>query len=187
MHFVTESELRTTYHKEAFTEFCLTNQQRLTPGAKQFILDKKIQIISEADLKKKHDTIKPQFVALDGYKELLSSELFEAALLAMDQQLAMSQQLIDLEKWLMTALRADSSSGDVTLPEVEAFQLEPVHIFSKQGSLLIKLKKVAGIIQLIQAEYPQCSEQLMRASQQINELKKQIVGGANEKTIHESM
>jgi len=186
MHFVTESELRTKFGKEAFTQFYLNNQLRLTPGAKQFLLDKKIPILSEAQMQQKGETLK-QLTTLDGYKEVLSSELLEAALLAMDLQLSISQRLFDIEKTLTQALGQSSSDEETSLAEIEEFQLEAVHIFSEQGSLLIKLKKVCGIIHLIQAEYPQYRQILIKATIKIIELKKQLAGETNEKTINGSM
>ncbi|EOL43427.1 hypothetical protein [Enterococcus caccae] len=185
MHFVTESELRTDFRKEAFTQFCLTNQSRLTPGAKQFLLDKKIQIISEADLKK--NAAKKPLNSLNGYKEIVSSELLESALLAMNLELNISQQIIDLEKTLIQALEQEPFDEEHSLGEAEEFNLNAVHIFSEQGTLLIKLKKVYGIIHLIQAEYPQYNQLLRKANQKITELKKQLVGETNEKTLNESL
>lgn len=187
MHFVTEHELRTTYQKEAFTQFCLKNQVRLTPGAKQFLLDKKIRIVSEAEWKENTEAVKQSLTSLNGYKEVLSSELLEAALIAMKQQLSVSQKIIDLEKILMLSLGKDSSDSEPILKEIEEFRLEAVHIFSEQGLLLIKLKKVYGIIHLIQVDYPQYSQLLIKASQTIIELKKQLVGETDEKTINESV
>ncbi len=185
MHFVTESELRTDFRKEAFTQFCLTNQLRLTPGAKQFLLDKKIQIVSEAELKR--NAVTHTFSSLNGYKEIISSELLESALIAMNLQLSISQQLIDLEKTLVQALGHDPLEEEASLGETEEFKLDAVHIFSEQGALLIKLKKVYGTIHLIQAEYPQYNQVLREASQKITELKKQLIGETNEKTFNESV
>lgn len=182
MHFVTESELRTNFRKETFTQFFLTNQLRLTPGAKQFLLDKKIQIISEAELKKNVGT--QPFTSLKGYKEIVSSELLEAALLAMNLQLSIGQQIIDLEKTLVQALEQEPFEEETSLGEAEEFNLDAVHIFSEQGSLLIKLKKVYGVIHLIQAEYPQYNQVLKKVSQKITELKKQLIGETNEKKLN---
>ncbi|MGX7136575.1 hypothetical protein RV15_GL000428 [Enterococcus silesiacus] len=150
-------------------------------------MDKKIQIVTEAELEKKMDPDDQPFTSLTGYKEVLSSELLEAALLAMDQQLSMSQKIIDLEKELILVLGKETVDANFISEQAEEFQLEAVHIFSRQGLLLIKLKKIYGMIHLIQAEYPEYSSILINASQKINELKKQLVGEANEKTINESL
>ncbi|MBM7687730.1 hypothetical protein BCR24_02680 [Enterococcus ureilyticus] len=187
MHFVTESELRMDFQKEPFTQFYLNNQLRLTPGAKQFLLDKRIKIMSEAELKKKDNATERQLNSLTGYKEILSSELFEAARLAIDQQLNVSQKIIDIEKTLLPALEKVVSDEEASLEKTEEFQLDAVYIFSERGLLLIKLKKIYGMIHLIQAEYPQYSKILIEANQKINDLKKQLVGETNEKTFNENV
>lgn len=46
MHFITEFELRASYKKHPFTSFDLKPNIRLTPEAKQFLLDRKIKIIN---------------------------------------------------------------------------------------------------------------------------------------------
>ena len=187
MHFVTENELRTNFQKKAFKEFCLKDHVRLTPGAKQFLLDKKIQILSETELQEKTNATKQALTSLDGYKEVLSAELLEAALFAMKQQLSISQKIIDLEKMLMHSLGNEPMDNETPLNEVEEFRVETVHIFSEQGVLLIKLKKIYGIIRLIQSEYPQYGPLLVKASRSILELKKQLLGETDEKTINERL
>ena len=44
MHFITEFELRDSYKKHPFTSFELNSNTRLTPEAKQFLLDRKVNI-----------------------------------------------------------------------------------------------------------------------------------------------
>ncbi|WP_025868616.1 hypothetical protein [Enterococcus crotali] len=105
----------------------------------------------------------------------------------MDQQLSISQKIINLEKELISALENETDDDDFSSKEIEEFQLEAVYIFSSQGLLLIKLKKICGMIHLLQAEYPQYNRVLVNASQKINELKNQLVGETNEKSINESM
>ncbi|HJV45108.1 MAG TPA: ethanolamine utilization protein, partial [Bacillota bacterium] len=45
MKFITEGDLRDLYNKEPFTAFDLESEARLTPGARQFLLDRKIKIL----------------------------------------------------------------------------------------------------------------------------------------------
>lgn len=185
MHFVTETELRTNFRKAGFSQYCVTADQRLTPGAKQFLVDKKIKIVTEAELAISHEQVKMS--SLVGYQEILSAELLEAALLALKQQLKVSQGLIDLEKTLPELFLHEVDSDGFELSEIEEFQVDGVEIFSEQGLLLIKLKKIYGLIHVIQAEYPQYNLGLTKASQKIMELKRQLVGESYEKTIDESM
>ncbi len=39
MKFITEDELRHKYSREEFTEITLAPDERLTPGARQFLID----------------------------------------------------------------------------------------------------------------------------------------------------
>lgn len=48
MRFITEENLRALYRKEAFTDYCIPDGMRLTPGGRQYLVDKKIKIISKA-------------------------------------------------------------------------------------------------------------------------------------------
>ena len=50
MHFITEFELRDNYKKHPFTSFSLKPNTRLTPEAKQFLLDRKVKIIDKNHL-----------------------------------------------------------------------------------------------------------------------------------------
>ncbi|SIO12494.1 hypothetical protein [Halodesulfovibrio marinisediminis] len=45
MKFITEDDLRTLYRKEAFTDFNVTKDVKLTPGARQFLTDRRITIL----------------------------------------------------------------------------------------------------------------------------------------------
>lgn len=54
MIFMTEEELRRLYRKEPFKEYILDDNTRLTPGGRQFLVDRKIKIVDskEQDFKK---------------------------------------------------------------------------------------------------------------------------------------
>ncbi|WP_280737777.1 MULTISPECIES: hypothetical protein [unclassified Enterococcus] len=49
MHFIVESELRRQYQKAAFSSFTLSQDMRLTPEAKQFLIDRKIKLITNEE------------------------------------------------------------------------------------------------------------------------------------------
>lgn len=53
MKFITEGDLRDLYNKEPFTAFDLESEARLTPGARQFLLDRKIEILGSDSVYKK--------------------------------------------------------------------------------------------------------------------------------------
>lgn len=46
MKYITEIELRQQYKEESFSEIVIPNDARLTPGAYQFLVDRRIRIVS---------------------------------------------------------------------------------------------------------------------------------------------
>lgn len=48
MRFITENELRDLYRQEPFTSFTLQTNERLTPGARQYLLDHGINMYDES-------------------------------------------------------------------------------------------------------------------------------------------
>ncbi len=50
MKFITENDLRTEYNQSAFTDYYVQKDSRLTPGARQFLIDRRIAIIQEGEL-----------------------------------------------------------------------------------------------------------------------------------------
>lgn len=178
MHFITESELRTTYRKAPFQEFTLKPVERLTPEGKQFLIDKKVVLIEAQELEKgsEVDRVLPEFLF---YKGWLSCELCEAAILAMDYSVTMSQELLKLEQEVNKNLGNEEDTVEKYVEivfESESFELEAVHLFSRHGKLLIKLKKIGEFIHLIYVKYPQCQKVLHRMDKQLNEFRKQLVG-----------
>lgn len=60
MKFITEEDLRDLYRKQPFTNYDLKQGERLTPGARQFLLDRGINMYDESDPFIKVGTKKPQ-------------------------------------------------------------------------------------------------------------------------------
>ncbi|AKA71612.1 ATP--cob(I)alamin adenosyltransferase [Clostridium scatologenes] len=56
--FITEEYLRDLYRKEPFDTYKLQQGQRLTPGAAQYLSDKKIKLITDDSKEKPHNQIK---------------------------------------------------------------------------------------------------------------------------------
>ncbi|MBO0471729.1 hypothetical protein JZO66_14315 [Enterococcus sp. DIV0242_7C1] len=182
MHFITESDLRTHFRKEPFTHMTLAETERLTPGAKQFLQDKRIELVltnkQSAKEKKERDTRS----SLIAYQEILSAELLEAAILAKEKQIILGQKLLVLQKKIMTFFSNDCLGSEESIEPVKAslFQFDAIHIFSEQGLLLIKLKKIYGLITLISTENPQYESGLTAVAQELSVLVKQLVGDADE-------
>ncbi|GGC75224.1 hypothetical protein [Enterococcus wangshanyuanii] len=182
MHFITESELRTSFRKEPFTHMTLTETERLTPGAKQFLQDNRIELVLKNKRSPRKKIVEEELSSLNAYQEILSAELFEAAILAKEKQLILGQKLLLLQKKVMTIFSSEVSGSEEAMMSVKSslFQFEAIHIFSEQGLLLIKLKKIYGLICLILAENPQYRSALTAVAQELSMLVKQLVGDADE-------
>ncbi|MCT4535119.1 hypothetical protein [Halodesulfovibrio sp.] len=113
MRFITEEDLRLLHRKEALTTFNLTKDVRLTPGARQFLSDKRIKVVTEdspagsatsSAPKHSDNTAGEQAAdsnAIDWKKQRLSSELKSIAntflLVACELQgrdIALSQRVV---------------------------------------------------------------------------------------------
>lgn len=62
MKFITEGDLRDLYKKEPFTTYELGLKEKLTPGARQFLLDWKINISDHRSSSKKHSSSKKEIL-----------------------------------------------------------------------------------------------------------------------------
>ncbi|MFD2308425.1 hypothetical protein [Enterococcus termitis] len=182
MHFITERELQTTFRREPFTQLILTETERLTPGAKQFVQDKRIELKPILKAEEKEAVVETKVDTLTAYQEILSAELFEAVVLAKKKQLILGQKLLLLEKKMVAVLSTEPESLEPSERQAEptVFHLEPIHLFSEHGQLLIKLKKIYGLICLISAVYPTYSRPLSTVIQELSHLVKQLVGDADE-------
>lgn len=61
MKFITEEDLRDLFRKEPFTTYEIKEGERLTPGARQFLLDRKVNICEDGScIKKNTEELKKQ-------------------------------------------------------------------------------------------------------------------------------
>ncbi|AKN32820.1 ATP:cob(I)alamin adenosyltransferase [Clostridium carboxidivorans P7] len=58
--FITEEYLRDLYRKEPFDTYKLQQGQRLTPGASQYLSDKRIKLINDDSKDKEHNQVKDE-------------------------------------------------------------------------------------------------------------------------------
>ena len=58
MHFITETELRAKYKTQPFIDFKLPPETRLTPGARQFLLDRGVNLYDKKVKNKKDESQK---------------------------------------------------------------------------------------------------------------------------------
>ncbi|MCU5753093.1 hypothetical protein N4R43_02285 [Lactococcus lactis] len=117
MKYITEDDLRLQYHNLPFDNFTVETTFRLTPGARMFLMDRKINILDENDPEQKAkyskqiksqvaNTIPPvastlpnQNLKLDWLD--LRCELLRAAADVAENDLILAQDLCTLEKCLL--------------------------------------------------------------------------------------
>ena len=85
MKFITEEDLRDLYKKEPFMEYNLQEGERLTPGARQFLLDRGINLYDNDPF------LNP------GFKKTASSKGVETVKEEFDKQFEAKKQLWALE------------------------------------------------------------------------------------------
>lgn len=104
MKFITEIDLRNLYKKQAFTVYNIDENIRLTPGARQFLLDRKIQIMKSEihevreesiGLKKKKNWRKMKLLTKLSSLEALFFIIVEETI---GRDLILAQEIIKLSK-----------------------------------------------------------------------------------------
>ena len=109
MKFITEEYLKDVYRKEPFNIYELNNDKRLTPGARQYLLDKGIKILDDVSFKNNKSPLVKQTKALPevnkrNLKKLyLKLKVMEALFLAagseiIKENIILAQNIINLSK-----------------------------------------------------------------------------------------
>ena len=124
MKFITEEDLRILFRREPFASYDLPAQAKLTPGARQFLLDKKISFCDDP-LTAKRKLTKPAEViaetpvtvtepAPDRFLlklETLKAQFLEAGISLLDRDVLLAEQVFDLERKL--SFVGKGASGDI--------------------------------------------------------------------------
>ena len=102
MKFITEEDLRDLYKKQPFMDYDLQPGERLTPGARQFLLDRGINLYDDDPF------LNP------GFKKTASQSIDDCKEKAeFDEQLRQKKQM-----WFLEGLKAQLEGMDATLPEM---------------------------------------------------------------------
>ena len=163
MKFITEEDLRDSFRKEPFTFYELKAGQRLTPGGRQFLLDRGIDMYKDdSRIKKSTQDINEQSKKMDNGKNkkfYYKMKSIEALFLMTAQELLSSdvflaQRVIDLGKQLSnchsnlekksimelsckhcTGIRTDNFSDELD----DCFEITQFHIQLEKGKEVITL------------------------------------------------
>ena len=143
MKFITEEDLRDLYKKQPFTDYDLKKGERLTPGARQFLVDRGVDMYDRNDplavLNTQKDKVKAEQSAkpgessgcrnmkkLCGRMKALHSLFLLTARELLDTDLCLSQQLTGLSRHF-------AALGSLTDGKTEAVGLESKASTGKNG------------------------------------------------------
>lgn len=174
MKFITEEDLRDLYKIEPFTTYDLLKDTRLTPGARQFLLDRGIDLYSKDFPKEKANVVKNQLADKKKNKiKILVSRLNSinaSFLITADQMIgrdaSLAQNLITLSRQInsikkisdggitvdnlicneCTGIKSENFSKDIG----ECFEINDFHLNLEKGKEIICLHKLRCELQEIE-------------------------------------
>lgn len=134
MKYITEEELRDLYHIQAFETFTLMEGVKLTPGGRQFLVDRKIPIIVQGEQKARKtisipaknyekqiekcnggDSHTPNDQYVGVHFALLEAIFFKQAMELFERNQALANQIYDIKCCLESI--ASSSNENIIVPE----------------------------------------------------------------------
>lgn len=159
LKFITEQYLREIYKKMPFEIFKLEKEQRLTPGGRQFLTDKRIKIESveevkntKNDLKGKTETTKDKnkekvvFIKKDKYFykiKSLESQLFSLVSENLDKNISLAQRLLEITRNFRNLNRENNlkeeGKKDVMLEDIN---IHDIYIHNKNAVEIFKLHSI---------------------------------------------
>ncbi|WP_117280135.1 hypothetical protein [Streptococcus intermedius] len=159
MKYLTENDLRIAYRDIPFEVFTIRSNEKLTPGARTFLSDRKIKIIDDNDGKARsqvnHYSVRDQpqassvsFVPNDFELLAVRCDMLSAAQMLCGLDIAIAEELKLLERYLSTpsgTVDITSSTFFQNLKEVDQAglveQLSNVGLFinTQKGEILLKL------------------------------------------------
>lgn len=159
LKFITEQYLREIYKKMPFEIFKLEKEQRLTPGGRQFLTDKRIKIESveevkntKNDLKGKTETTKDKnkekvvFIKKDKYFykiKSLESQLFSLVSENLDKNISLAQRLLEITRNFRNLNRENNlkeeRKKDVMLEDIN---IHDIYIHNKNAVEIFRLHSI---------------------------------------------
>lgn len=165
MKFITEDDLRILFRKEPFTAYDLPVGTRLTPGARQFLVDKKISITDDP-MTAKQKSIKPaekkeaapeKEICKDHFllrKKTLQAQFLEVGLELLGRDVLLAEQVFDLERKLSN-LKKESREGETGFKPCtgfhedneqesfeDCFEITGFHAQSEKGKEILLLHRL---------------------------------------------
>ena len=183
MHFITEQEIQQKHRQTPLETFYVSAESRLTPGARQYLLDHQIKILSgkEADTASTSNLVDTRLTeaTLQATFQLLTLELQAAGLKAQAIDLKVAQRIFKLAE-LPAAIEQEELKGFEEESECDWSQLTTADLVTPQGKILIKLQRSQVYAQLLMARVADKQQQQVTHLIQLIEREKEQLIGANE-------
>ncbi|MEQ2877546.1 hypothetical protein [Enterococcus asini] len=183
MHFITEQEIQQKHRQTPLETFYVSAESRLTPGARQYLLDHQIKILSgkEADAASTSNLGDTRLAeaTLQATFQLLTLELQAAGLKAQAIDLKVAQRIFKLAE-LPAAIEQEELKGFEEESECDWSQLTTADLVTPQGKILIKLQRSQVYAQLLMARVTDKQRQQVTHLIQLIEREKEQLIGANE-------
>ena len=142
MKFITEDDLRILFRREPFTSYDTPGGSRLTPGARQFLTDRKISI-SDDPMVVKRKNEKPEEAKDEApkkevpekeicqerfqlKKKTLQAQFLEAGLELLNRDVLLAEQVFDLERKL-SFVGKEGREEEIAFKPCTGFQEENFH------------------------------------------------------------
>lgn len=175
MKFITEDDLRILFRREPFTSYDLPGGARLTPGARQFLVDKKISFLDDP-MSVKRKTIKPEVKKEETPKQEIKDQLFllkkktlqaqflEAGLSLMERDVLLAEQVFDLERKLSFVGKESPDKENAVQsctgfdhdnfhkPFEDCFEITGFHAQSEKGREIVLLHRLRCSVRELAAE-----------------------------------
>ena len=165
MKFITEDDLRILFRREPFTFYDLPAGTRLTPGARQFLVDKKIPI-SDDPMMVKRNLVKPAEKKEEAPEKELCQDLFllrkktlqaqflEVGLELLSRDVLLAEQVFDLERKLSNLKKEGREEemgfkpctgfyeDNMQEPFEDCFEITGFHAQSEKGKEILLLHRL---------------------------------------------
>lgn len=166
MKFITEDDLRILFRKEPFVSYELQSGTKLTPGARQFLMDKKVTLCEEMGVgtqkREKPEQGKTDFFLLK--KGSIQAHFLEVGISLLDQDVLLAEQIFLLERALSfvgkenAPLEKGWESCTGFLEEncretcEDCFEITGFHAQSEKGRILVPLHRLRCSVRELAAE-----------------------------------
>ncbi|WP_086347660.1 hypothetical protein [Candidatus Enterococcus clewellii] len=201
MYFITETELRMNYRRAHFTEYKMERGTRLTPEARQFLLDRNIPIFDRKKMKplpKKTESEKPNCRKLSTYLKPKLEKLSASFLLIIsfltDEDMYTAEKVMILSNTLNNLCNEDGKMlehlSDTAKKPEQKHTISAFHIQSSRGKEIALLHFLLADLNLFRAELIEKSyeeEETEKAQLLLIEQKLQLMCTVLEELIHKAI